>query len=250
MGDDQQKQSVVGRIVHWSNRQRRLIFGRGIGDWARSIVLAFVLFLGVRTFVVEAFKIPTSSMENTLLVGDFLLVNKAVYGAHIPGTPLRFTALREPKRGDVVVFNPPHDLRRNYVKRLVGLPRDTLEMRDKQLYVNGELLYEPYVRHEEGVGDTVHPDMRWQRRYLIAPTRHKYRPTRDSWGPLVVPSDRYFVLGDNRENSEDSRYWGFVARDQIRGQPWLVYYSFVPSSALSFPGLRRVRWARLGTLID
>jgi signal peptidase I len=92
--------------------------------------------------------------------------------------------------------------------------------------------------------------MRWQRRYLIASTRHKYLPTRDNWGPLVVPSDRYFVLGDNRENSEDSRYWGFVARDQIRGQPWLVYYSFVPSSALSFSGLRRVRWARLGTLID
>ena len=189
-------------------------------------------------------------MENTLLAGDFLLVNKAVYGAQIPATALRLMALREPKRRDVVVFNPPHDLERNYVKRLIGLPRDTLEMRDKQLYVNGELLYEPYVRHEEGVSDSVHPDMRWQRSHLIASTSHKYRPTRDNWGPLVVPSGQYFVLGDNRENSEDSRYWGFVERAQIRGQPWLVYYSFVPSSTVSFSGLRSVRWARLGTLID
>lgn len=250
MSDHQQKQNVVGRVLYWGNRQRRSIFGRGIGDWTRSIALALVLFLGVRTFLVEAFKIPTSSMENTLLAGDFLLVNKAVYGAQIPATALRFMALREPKHGDVVVFNPPHDLERNYVKRLVGLPRDTLEMRDKQLYVNGELLYEPYVRHEEGVSDSVHPDMRWQHSHLIASTRHKYRPTRDNWGPLVVPSGQYFVLGDNRENSEDSRYWGFVERDQIRGQPWLVYYSFVPSSTVSFSGLRSVRWARLGTLID
>ncbi len=250
MSEDQQKQDLLGRFLYWGNRQRRSISGRGIKDWTRSLALAFVLFLGVRTFLVEAFKIPTSSMENTLLVGDFLLVNKAVFGAQIPGTPIRSMALQEPKRGDVLVFNPPHDLERNYVKRLIGLPRDTLEMRDKQLYVNGELLYEPYIRHEEGVRDLVHPDMRWQRSHLVASTGHKYRPTRDTWGPLVVPSGRYFVLGDNRENSEDSRYWGFVERDQIRGQPWLVYYSFVPSSAVDFPPLRRVRWARLGTFVD
>ena len=85
---------------------------------------------------------------------------------------------------------------------------------------------------------------------FVASTGHKYRPTRDTWGPLVVPYGRYFVLGDNRENSEDSRYWGFVERDQLRGQPWLVYYSFVPSSAVNFPSLRRVRWARLGTFVD
>jgi signal peptidase I len=250
VSEDQQKQDLLGRFLYWGNRQRRSISGRGIKDWTRSLALAFVLFLGVRTFLVEAFKIPTSSMENTLLVGDFLLVNKAVFGAQIPGTPIRFMALQEPKRGDVLVFNPPHDLERNYVKRLIGLPRDTLEMRDKQLYVNGELLYEPYIRHEEGVRDLVHPDMRWQRSHLVASKGHKYRPTRDTWGPLVVPSGRYFVLGDNRENSEDSRYWGFVERDQIRGQPWLVYYSFVPSSAVNFPSLRRVRWARLGTFVD
>lgn len=238
-----------GDFPYREQPSRRAMLGGGIGDWLRSILLAFLLFLAVRTFVVEAFKIPTSSMENTLLVGDFLLVNKAVYGAEIPGTDLHLAAFREPERGDVIVFHPPHEPEKNYVKRLVGLPLDTLEMRDKRLYRNGVPVYEPYVRHDEGFGDSVHPDMRWQRNHLIAATPPKYRPTRDNWGPLVVPPGRYFVLGDNRDNSEDSRYWGFVSRDQIRGQPWLVYYSFAPSLATRFPWLKRVRWARLGTVI-
>jgi signal peptidase I len=222
---------------------------KGLGDWTRSIVIAFVLFLVVRTFVVEAFKIPTSSMENTLLVGDFLLVNKAVYGSQIPGTDLRIGAFKEPDRGDVVVFHPPHEPEKNYVKRVVGVPHDTLEMRGKQLYRNGAPVDEPYARHDDGRGDTVHPDMRWQSGYLIAATPPKYHPTRDNWGPLVVPPDSYFVLGDNRDNSEDSRYWGFVSREEIRGEPWIVYYSFVPSAATPLPWMRRVRWGRLGTVI-
>jgi signal peptidase I len=160
---------------------------KGLGDWTRSIVIAFVLFLVVRTFVVEAFKIPTSSMENTLLVGDFLLVNKAVYGSQIPGTDLRIGAFKEPDRGDVVVFHPPHEPEKNYVKRVVGVPHDTLEMRGKQLYRNGAPVDEPYARHVDGRGDAVHPDMRWQSGYLIAATPPKYHPTRDNWGPLVVP---------------------------------------------------------------
>jgi len=222
---------------------------RGLREWMGSIVIALVLFAIVRTFVVEAFKIPTSSMENTLLVGDFLLVNKAVYGSRIPGTNLRIAALREPTHGDVVVFHPPHEPQKNYVKRVVGVPNDTLEMRDKQLYRNGVPVDEPYARHEDDRGDTVHPDMRWQSGYLIASPAPKYHPTRDNWGPLVVPADSYFVLGDNRDNSEDSRYWGFVSRDEIRGEPWVVYYSFIPSAATPLPWMRRVRWARLGTVI-
>src|SRR5690606_12701487 len=161
------------------------------------------------TFVIEAYKIPTASMEKTLLVGDFLLVNKAVFGTTIPGTTLRVGALREPARGDVVVFHPPHEPEKNYVKRIVGVPHDTLEMRDKQLYRNGEPVLEPYARHDDDRGDTIHPGMRWQSNFLIASTRRKYVPTRDNWGPLVVPEASYFVLGDNRDNSEDSRYWGF-----------------------------------------
>jgi len=222
---------------------------RGARDWARSVVIALALFVFVRTFVVEAFKIPTSSMENTLLVGDFLLVNKAVYGGRIPGTRITIPALKEPGRGDVVVFHPPHEPHKNYVKRVVGVPHDTLEMRDKRLYRNGELVAEPYARHEDDRGDTVHPDMRWQSGYLIASTPPKYHPTRDNWGPLVVPEGSLFVLGDNRDNSEDSRYWGFVSRDEVRGEPWVVYYSFIPSAATPLPWMRRVRWARLGTVI-
>lgn len=217
--------------------------------FASSLLFAAVLFVLVRTFVVEAYRIPTGSMENTLLVGDFLLVNKMVFGTPIPGTDRRVGAVREPALGDVVVFHPPHEPGRNYVKRVVGVPDDTLEMRDKRLYRNGGLADEPFARHDGDRGDSVHPDMRWQSGYLIASGRRKYQPTRDNWGPIVVPPDRYFVLGDNRDNSEDSRYWGFVEREKIRGQPWRVYYSFVPTSESSLPFLRRVRWTRLGEAV-
>jgi signal peptidase I len=226
------------------------LHSRSAVRFASTLVLAAVLFVIVRTFVVEAYRIPTGSMENTLLVGDFLLVNKAIYGTRIPGTELRVAALREPALGDVVVFHPPHEPGRNYVKRVVGVPEDTLEMRDKRLYRNGSLVDEPWARHEDDRGDQVHPDMRWQSNFLIASSRRKYQPTRDNWGPIVVPQERYFVLGDNRDNSEDSRYWGFVDRKEIRGQPWRVYYSFVQSADASESWLRRVRWGRIGEAID
>jgi signal peptidase I len=219
-------------------------------DWTRSVALAFILFLAVRTFGVEAFKIPTSSMENTLLVGDFLLVNKAVYGAEIPGTGLRLPALREPRRGDVIVFNPPHEPDKNYVKRLVGLPGDTLEMHDKVLHLNGAPIPEPYARYIDRAGDAVHPGMDWQSHHLIASTRRGYHPSRDNWGPLVVPDGEFFVLGDNRDNSEDSRYWGFVDRTAIRGRPWFVYYSFEAAAPVQAPWARAVRWTRIGHPIE
>lgn len=225
------------------------VISRGALRLVSSILLAAVVFVAVRTFVVEAYRIPTGSMENTLLVGDFLLVNKAVYGTRVPGTALEVAAFREPTLGDVVVFHPPHEPERNYVKRVVGVPNDTLEMRDKRLYRNGFRVEEPWARHDDGRGDSVHPNMRWQSGYLIASHRPKYQPTRDNWGPIVVPPDRYFVLGDNRDNSEDSRYWGFVEREEIRGQPWRVYYSFVPSASSPLPWLRRVRWDRIGSAI-
>ena len=192
-------------------------------EWVRSIAIAFVLFLIVRSVGIEAFKIPTSSMEGTLQVGDFLLVNKAVYGARIPGTDLTLPALREPGRADVIVFHPPHEPRRNYVKRVVGLPGDTLEMRDKRLLVNGSEIDEPWAIHVDRNRDAVHPGMRWQRNHLIARSPSQpYVPSRDTWGPIVVPEASYFVLGDNRDNSEDSRYWGWVDRDQIRKRHTLV----------------------------
>ncbi|MGE0159309.1 MAG: signal peptidase I [Gemmatimonadales bacterium] len=222
----------------------------GISRLFSTILVALAFFVGVRTFLIEAYRIPTGSMENTLLVGDFLLVNKAVFGARIPGTHWRTIAFREPQLGDVVVFHPPHEPERNYVKRVVGVAHDTLEMRDKKLYRNGELVDEPWARHDDDRGDSVHPDMKWQSGYLIASHRPKYQPTRDNWGPIVVPQDRFFMLGDNRDNSEDSRYWGFVDREEIRGQPWRVYYSLAPSIGAARSWFERVRWHRLGSSIE
>lgn len=236
--------SPVARALNSGPGPVRLIW-----EWTRSILVAFVLFLVIRTFVIEAFKIPTSSMEKTLLVGDFLLVNKAVYGAEIPGTGLHLPAFDEPHRGDVIVFKPPHDPEKNYVKRVVGVPGDTLEMVDKVLYVNGRPSHEPYARYIDRTHDAEHPDMKkWQSNYLIAGTTD-YHPSRDTWGPIVVPDRRYFVLGDNRDNSEDSRYWGFVDRDAIRGRPWIVYYSFDPRASGVLPWLTAVRWNRIGGAI-
>ena len=228
---------------------RRSTWGAIARDWLKSVLIALGIFLVVRSFVVEAFKIPTSSMENTLLVGDFLLVNKAAYGGHVPGTELALGSWHDPERGDVVVFHPPHEPHRNYVKRVVGIPGDTLEMRDKGLFLNGAHLEEAYARYVDERGDTEHPAMEWQSNHLIAAPPREYHPTRDNWGPLVVPDAHYFVLGDNRDNSEDSRYWGFVPREQIRGKPWLVYYSQAPLGATRTPWYRRVRWARLGTVV-
>jgi signal peptidase I len=219
-------------------------------EFVRSLALVLVFFMLVRAFGVEAFKIPTSSMEGTLLAGDFLLVNKAVYGAEIPGLGVSLPAFASPERGDVIVFHPPHDLAKHYVKRLVGMPGDTLLMKEKHLFVNGSELDEPYALYQDPGGDAVHPGMSWQNRYLRDPEAGRYRPSRDNWGPIIVPEEQFFVLGDNRDNSEDSRYWGFVDRDQIKGRPWRVYYSSEPTVAGAFGWLRYVRWDRIGGLIQ
>jgi signal peptidase I len=225
--------------------------GRWMWEWVKAISTVILLFLTVRTFVVEAFKIPTGSMEGTLLVGDFLLVNKAVYGAEIPLTHARLPALAELKRGDVVVFLPPHDPHKNYVKRLVGLPGDTLEMRDKLLYLNGRQVVEAYARHSDPVMDPPDSRMLWQLAHLVDTTLdwRSYRPTRDTWGPLVVPEGKFFSLGDNRDRSDDSRYWGFVDMVAVRGRPIFVYYSFEEDLTRSFPWMTAVRWDRIGELI-
>lgn len=229
-----------------------LKFGRTVRDWTRSLLIALLLFTVVRTFLVEAFRIPTRSMENTLLAGDFLLVNKAVYGAQVPGTRTRLPAFGEPQRGDVIVFTPPHEPDRHYVKRVVGMPGDTLAMIDKTLYVNGEPLSEPYARYSDPdpLGDYSAPAMLWQRGFLAHRIEERiYHPSRDTWGPLVVPAQRYFVLGDNRDDSEDSRFWGFVHADAVTGRPLLVYYSFEPGALGSLAYLTQVRWSRIGGLI-
>ena len=219
---------------------------RIVREWVRFAVVTLLIFITIRVFFLEAFSIPTSSMENTLMVGDFLLVNKLLYGAEIPATDLRLPALKDPESGDVVVFRPAHDPTRDYVKRVVGVPGDTLEMRDKVLYVNGLPQEEPYARHIDRRGDAIHPGMSWQSDHLVAarPSDH-YAPSRDTWGPIIVPSREYFVLGDNRDNSEDSRYWGFIDRNDINGHPWPVYFS-VEGDGDTGGLLTRIRWGRVG----
>jgi signal peptidase I len=241
---------------------------RFMWDWFRSVIVALALFLVIRSFFVEAFKIPTGSMEGTLLVGDFLLVNKLVYGAEVPFTSVKLPALRAPRHGDIIVFQWPVDKSKNFVKRIVGLPGDTLEMREGILLRNGVAQHESYASHTAPGADVADEEFRWQQAYLLAahspvassPRRPAgfgglhafmgYHPSRNNWGPLVVPEKNYFVLGDNRDNSLDSRYWGFVADSLVRGQPMVVYYSYDPSGAVKLDWLTRVRWKRFGEMIQ
>ncbi len=225
-------------------------------EWMRVFPAAIALFLVLRAVLVEAYKIPSGSMESTLLVGDFLLVNKLVYGATIPLTSLRLPAVREPKRGDVVVFEWPTDQSKNFVKRLVALPGDTVSMQQGVLLLNGVEQDERYVVHTDPGVDPTAEDFRWQRGYVVRTasaatelTPRSYRPSRNNWGPLVVPNHHFFVLGDNRDNSLDSRYWGFVPDSLVRGTPIVVYYSYAPDSTTSAPWLTNIRWRRLGERI-
>lgn len=222
--------------------------GRWFWEWTKSIFVAFLLFLFVRTFIVEAFQIPTASMENTLLVGDFLLVNKMAYGAEIPGTNITLPGFDRPERGDVIVFEPPPTAgqppRTNYVKRIVGVPGDTLAMVDGELILNGEKLDEGYVKRGDRVGDVRSAQFQWQLDYQVRPALHR-RPTRDNWDSLVVPPESFFVMGDNRANSEDSRYWGFVPSASIKGRPLIIYYSYDRRKVQPLRWLTEIRWNRL-----
>ncbi len=238
-----------------NRRSSRVHFG-WFFDWMRVFPAAIALFLVLRAVLVEAYKIPSGSMESTLLVGDFLLVNKMVYGATIPLTSVRLPAMRDPKRGDVVVFEWPTDQSKNFVKRLVALPGDTVAMHQGVLLLNGIEQDERYVVHTDPGMDPVAEDFRWQRGYLVrtasaatGPVPRSYRPSRNNWGPLVVPDEHFFVLGDNRDNSLDSRYWGFVPDSLVRGTPIVVYYSYVPDSTTTAPWLTNIRWRRLGERI-
>lgn len=223
-----------------------------LSEWTKIFVVSVVLFLVIRTFFVEAFKIPSGSMENTLQVGDFLLVNKLVYGAEVPFTHKRLPRLRVPQRGDVIVFEYPEDPTKNFVKRLIGVPGDTVEMREGTLIRNSKAITEHYVEHTDPDIDPAPEDFRWQRDYVVrtaAAAAGGYHPSRNNWGPLVVPKGNYFVLGDNRDNSLDSRYWGFVADSLVKGKPFVIYYSYAPDTVDSFAWLTHIRWQRLGERI-
>jgi signal peptidase I len=246
----EQRKAILRRV----NRSRS--GWRILWDWLKSFQIAVLLFLVIKTFVVEAFKIPSGSMENTLLVGDFLLVNKAIYGAELPFTHIHLPRFQKPDRGDVIVFEFPdesdpenHD--KNFVKRVVGVAGDTLEMRDGAIWRNGAPISEQYVIHSDPGVDATVDEFGWQRNFLVsrAEAHSGYHPSRNTWGPLIVPEENYFVLGDNRDNSYDSRYWGFVPDSVIKGRPLLVYYSFEHDKSRRAPWLTNIRWGRLGERI-
>ncbi len=221
-----------------------------LGTLARAAA-SVALFLVIRAFVVEMFKIPTPSMQRTLMVGDFLVVDKMVYGPEVPFTHFRLPSLRHPRVGDVIVFKWPADPTINFVKRVVGAPGDTILMRDGRLVRNGHPVAEPYVTHSSPDTDPAGDAFTWQRDYLVRSLHatQSYWPSRNNWGPLIVPERSYFVLGDNRDNSLDSRYWGFVPDSLVRGRPLVVYFSYEPDSTSDVSWLTHIRWKRFGTFV-
>ena len=174
-----------------------------VRDWVESIIIAMLLALVIRAFVVQAFKIPTGSMRMTLIEGDLILVNKFVYGAKVPFTNLRLPVLHQPKRGDVVVFIYPEDKTKDFIKRLVGLPGDVVEIKGGSIYIND-------LPAPEAIFNQIYYYNRGQ---LSSPGEK-----------MVVPADNYFVLGDNSASSKDSRYWGFVPKDNLLGQAMIIYW--------------------------
>jgi signal peptidase I len=181
-------------------------------EYFESIVIAVILALFIRTFVVQAFKIPTGSMENNLLVGDHLLVNKFIFAPTAAPIEEALLPIEPIERGDVIVFKYPEDPARDFIKRVIGLPGETLEIRNKKVIVNGTPLEEPYVH------------------FLLPPSRDGAGSydVREKYGPVVVPAHHYFVMGDNRDNSQDSRWWGFLPRHYIKGRALMVYWSYEP----------------------
>jgi len=225
----------------------------------KALASALVFFIFLRAFVLEAYRIPSGSMIPTLLVGDWLFVNKLVYGPHVPFTNDNLPGITDPKRGDVVVFKSPtqidqlNDPNPTLVKRLVGVPGDTLYMRKGQLYVNGIAQRQGFptpTPGTDGAMDSIDPLFDWQKplglkssRFGAAPAQ----PSHDNWGPIIVPPGKYFMMGDSRYNSKDGRYWSFVPRENIRGKPMFVYYSYnADDSDRPLPFITDIRWGRIG----
>ena len=228
-------------------------FGRWIWDWTKSIAVALVVWFFLRTFLVEAFRIPSGSMENTLLIGDFLFVNKLLYGAEVPLLHKRLPAIREPRRGDILVFDSVEEQGLKVVKRLVGVPGDTLAMENGQLFRNGKPVNEPWVIRTDpnANADAVQREQmrRWQVPHLVGGSHaDSYHPDLNNWGPIVVPADSFFMMGDNRDGSYDGRYWGFLPRENVRGRPLLVYYSFDGNTYKPLPFFTNIRWKRIFTM--
>jgi signal peptidase I len=198
-------------------------------EYLESVVVAILLALFIRTFIVQAFKIPTGSMQENLLIGDHLLVNKLLYSPSAGTWEDKLLAKRPIRRGDVIVFKYPEEPSRDFIKRTIGLPGETVAVRGRAVYVNGKLLKEDYTYFGGGYGGTPHNEAAVAPETLAAGEPSvafaDYQATLNL-GPMVVPADQLFVMGDNRDNSKDSRYWGFLPRDQVKGRALLVYWSY------------------------
>lgn len=194
-------------------------------EYAESIAIAILLALVIRTYLVQAFKIPSGSMEDTLAIGDHLLVSKFIYGTRLPFSDNRVLTIRDPRQGDVIVFEYPEDPSKDFIKRIVGTPGDVVEGKEKKVYVNGKPYENPHEVHKEKE---------------IIP---KEMNPRDTFGPVTVPAGSYFVMGDNRDRSYDSRFWKFVKRDQIKGLAFIKYWSWDREKM-------RPRFGNIGKLID
>jgi len=208
-GDDARNEDVLTK----AKTKRKSV----LREYAEAIVIAIVLALFIRTFVVQAFKIPSGSMKPTLLVGDHILVSKFIYGIKIPLTDKTIIKLGKPKRGDVVVFKYPLDPKKDYIKRVIGLPGDRVELVNKQLFINGRVMDDPHASY------SVYGNLR-------------------NFGPVSVPANHLFVMGDNRDESSDSRVWGFVPLSYLKGKAFLIYWSWDRTDF-------GVRWSRLGDLV-
>ena len=202
-------------------------------EYFEAICIAILLALFIRTFIVQAFKIPSGSMLPTLLIGDHLLVNKFIYGIRVPFSGKIIVPIVDPSKGDVVVFKFPKDRSIDYIKRVVGTPGDTVEIKNKKVFVNGIAAEDPHA-------------------HLSSPAiLDAQKSPRDNFGPILVPEDLIFVMGDNRDNSYDSRFWGFVDQKDILGKAFILYWSWdIDKSLFSADRFKSIRWGRVANLID
>ncbi len=206
-------------------REECLTKKSGLRENIEAILVAVVLALIIRTFVVQAFKIPSGSMKNTLLIGDHILVNKFIYGVKVPFSGSTLIPVKNPERGDIAVFKYPQDPSKDFIKRVVGVAGDQIEIRNKKVYVNGKL----------------------QKHSFAIFTDNRSLPGRDYLGPITVPKDSLFVMGDNRDNSHDSRFWGFVKLKAVKGKAFIIYWSWNGENQGSI--LDYIRWNRMGKLL-
>src|SRR3954469_24507736 len=263
MGKARQKKAAHAR-GGGARQPRPSVAGR-VRAQVVGLLPVIAIFLGTRQLLAEAYRIPSGSMEPTLLVGDWLFVNKLRFGPHIPFTSHSLPGYATPKRGDVTVFvSPPQDVTirispdevtPTLVKRIIGVGGDTLVMRHGQLTVNGAVVPSPnsYVL-PDSIADQPQPIFTWQHQIEIRGSRFGPpvpMPSVHEWGPLVVPAGMFFMMGDNRDNSVDSRYYGPVPRANLRGTPMFVYYSYDPDRGIEyFRAATEIRWKRLGTWIQ